>query len=203
MAGLSEPLPQPGGIDLPTNPRGALVAKTTPHISYPPYTPKATPVPGLQEAIAAFFGPEVISEETVRSLQVASGIWTRGLEMTASVVESRLNLVLNRAWQEVRQTLDKQDLWSVAQATQHVHDTSPILIDLEWLFEDSEESDVDPDGARKLLPKVRTWDMITRWAVLRAVANSLEAAEKRSESRLVIPNRLIEDEFQKVLTGKG
>lgn len=191
-------------MDLPTNQRGALVARTTPHSSSAPSAPsapEATPVPGLHEAIAAFFGPEVISEETVKSLQVASGIWTRGLEMTAFVVGSRLNLVLNRAWQEVRSTLDKQDLWTVAQATQHVHESSLTLIDrLEWLFVDSEGSDVDPDRAGKLLPKVRNWDMITRWAVLRAVANSLEAAEERSKSRLVIPNKLIEEEFQKVLT---
>ena len=166
-------------------------------------SPKATPVSDPQESVAALFGPEEISDETVTSLQVASGIRARGLEMTISMLGERLELVLKTAWWEVRPTLEMQDLWTVAQVAPDEQDPYGIVMGyLESNLEDLEGSDVDPVEAGNLLRKVRSWDLVTRWAVLRVVSNSIDAAMKRSGNSHVIPNRLIEDEFRKAFDAK-
>jgi len=198
MAGFSAPSPPTGSLGLPTNPRGAPVANATP---LPPSIPKAPPASRYQDQVAALYGPEEISERTVTSLQVASGIRSQSLDLTAYDLVRRLDLVLNQAWLEVRPTLDLRDLWTVAQVEPHLQGGPGIEMNsLESLLGETEDSDVDPGGARDLLPKVRSWNLVTRWAVLRAVANSLESAMKRGGNRHVIPNRLIEDEFRKALT---
>lgn len=160
-----------------------------------------SPMNQQKEAVAALFGPEEISEEMVAQLQIASGIRFLGLEITLMVLNDRLSIVLDRAWREVRQTLDPEDLWTMAQAAQNMGECSGVGLDRleQFLGESSAEWDVDPAGAKRLLPKVKAWDMATRWAVLRAVENSIEAAKKRSANGYAIPNRLIEDEFKKEL----
>lgn len=174
------------------------MAKTIP---LTPSTPKATPVSDPLESVAAIFGPEEISESEVASLQVASGIRSSGLGMTLFILEERVDLVLTQAWRAVRPTLDLRDLWTVAVVAPYVQEGYGIELGcLESLLLETEDSDVDPGDAKNLLPKVRSWDLITRWAVLRAVENSFEAAMKRSGNRKVIFNRFIEDEFRKVLT---
>lgn len=149
------------------------------------------------------FEPEAIREEDVLSLQITSGIRNLGygLSMTMLVLEVRLSKVLDKAWREVCGTLDLQDLWTTAQAAQNLSEGAGVSLDwLEQFLGDlSTEYGVDPDGAKKLLPKVRDWDLATRWAVVRVVENSLEAARKRSTTGFAIPNRLIEDEFKKAL----
>lgn len=149
------------------------------------------------------FEPEAIREEDVTSLQIASGIRNPGygLGMTMLVLEARLRKVLDKAWRDVCGTLDLQDLWTTAQAAQNLCDGACVGLDwLEQFLGDlSAEYGVDPDGAKKLLPKVRDWDLATRWAVVRVVENCLEAAWKRSTTGFAIPNRLIEDEFKKAL----
>ena len=154
-----------------------------------------------KEPVRALFDPEIVSEEVLTSLQFASGLHFGGLDMTALVLEHRLDLILNQAWREVCPTLDIQDMWTLSQVGPYgLHDgLGKGLEDLESILGDSEDSEVDPDGAEKLLPMVRTWDMTTRWAVHRAVENSIEAARKRSGTRCVLLNKLVEDEFKKAL----
>ncbi len=120
--------------------------------------------------------------------------------MTIFLLESRLSLVLDGAWWDVRQTLIIDDLWIMAQVAQNLDDSAIGMNDLEWFLREPGESEIDPEGARELLLKVRTWSTVTRWAVLRAAANGMNAARKRSVKGHPIPNRLIEDEFRKALT---
>ena len=165
-----------------------------------PATPKATLLADPQEPVAALCGSEEISGEAFYSLQAASGIHAPGLDMTIFLLESRLSLVLDGAWWDVRQTLIIDDLWIMAQVAQNLDDSAIGMNDLEWFLREPGESEIDPEGARELLLKVRTWSTVTRWAVLRAAANGMNAARKRSVKGHPIPNRLIEDEFRKALT---
>jgi|GEM_PF-6076853 len=143
---------------------------------------------------------EVISHEALNSLQTVTGIWSRGAEMTIFHLENRLKDLLDRAWRDVCPTLDVKDLWTLAQVSWDLDESFALRPNkLESRLANSNDPDVDPEGAKKLLPKLRTWDLATRWAVLRAVANSLNNAKELSTSRYAVPTATIEAEFRKVL----
>lgn len=164
----------------------------------------AHPTPDISNAAseryAAFFGPERISQEVVDSLQAASGIRCSGLEMTLYALESSLNDLLAGPWRKVRSTLDCQDLLTVAQMFQGVDATFAFRPNwMESVLQDTDDPEIDREGAEKLLPKLRTWDMATRWAVYRAMANCLAEAQKESSCPRILLNSAIEAAFRKAL----
>lgn len=132
-----------------------------------------------------------------------TGVWSRNLgdALQTHLIQYRELMLL--AWSWVQPELVLEDLWTIAQMNPLLDKFNPWE-GWEATLSDPSCGEIDREGAKRLLPKIKSWDPVTRLAVLRVVMNALASAAKASSPEgdplgNVIANEYIEAEFRQAL----
>ncbi|WP_005034607.1 hypothetical protein [Holophaga foetida] len=128
-----------------------------------------------------------------------TGIWEEDLDHTAVVLFECLNGLLVPAWSDLRSDLSPAELWLLAEATFDL-DWS-VALETGWI--EGQLRGLGRGGRERevllgLLAKVQAWGPLSRWAVLRVVANAFAHACVPGCAG-VIANDLVDARFRAAL----